>query len=325
MILIKKLKVELINFIHEYYKKNNTTPRLKDFVKKNGFPCNKETLLTVFDKYNDLIEECGYKTYSYGQRHYNENELLSDLKNAVIKSRSIDFRYIQKDNNLKHRDTYTNVFGNVRNALKKAGITNNHIYLLKKYNDYLLEDPISFLKTKINFKETEITNSLIKEVNELKENGIPLLRDNVSKNMSISKIYKYFFSFNNFMILSGNQVNLLTKNYTVAKDNHICDSYEEKIIDDLLFDMGIKHEIHVKYPNSKLICDFKLENCYIECIGYSKNKTAKNHSKYIKKINDKKDICKKIGVKIILIKNINKINRNNLSEALASNCYRITL
>lgn len=319
------MRENIINFIHDYYKKNNTTPRLKDFVKKNGYPCNKETLLKIFKTYNSLIKECGYETYSYGQRHYNKKQLLNELKLAVIQHKSIDFAYIRKDNNLKHRDIYTRVFGSVRKALTELGINNNHIYLLKRYKDYMLEEPISFLKTKINFKETKESINLINQINLLKSQDIPLLRDVVSKHMSIYSVYKIFGNYNNFIILSRNEVNLKNKNYTVSNDGHICDSYEEKIIDDILFDLNIPHEIHVKYPNSEYISDFKLNDCYLECTGYKRNVSSKAHDKYIKTINNKIKICEELKVKLIIIENATKISRKDFAEALCSNAYRITL
>lgn len=315
----------IINFIHEYYDKNKTTPKLKDFVKKNGYPCNKETLLKIFGTYNSLIERCGYKTYEYGQRHYNEEELLQELKSAILQHRSIDFRYIRKDNNLKHRDIYTRVFGSVRKAIDKLDISNNHIYLLRMYNDYSLEEPISFLKQKLNFVESDISNNLINELTKLTNKNVPLLRDAVKENMSIYKIYTTFGNFNNFVIMSGNQVNLSNKNYIIAEDGHLCDSYEEKIIDDMLNRMNINHDCHIKYPNSRKICDFKLNNCYIECVGYKRNATNKNHDKYIDNIKHKENICKKLGVKLILIEDAAKVTEQHLAEAFKSNLNRIIL
>lgn len=319
------MRYEIINFVHEYYKINNTTPRLKDFVKKNGYPCNKDTVIKIFGTFNNLIKECGYETYEYGQRHYNKKELLNELKKAILQHRSIDFRYIRKNNNLKHRDVYTRVFGSVRNAIKELSITNNQIYLLKTYKDYMLEDPQKYLKSKINFIDTFESNELIIKINQLKHEGISLLRDSVCNYISIYKIYKIFGSYNNFMIISGNEVNLKNKNYTLSNDGHMCDSYEEKIIDDLLYELNIYHDVHVKYPNSNLICDFKLSDCYIECAGYKRNTTSKGHDKYVKTLNNKIKICSELNVKLIIIENANKIDRNCFAEALASDCHRITM
>lgn len=313
------------DFIDDYYKKYGTTPRLKDFVKKNGFPCNKETLLKKIGNYNDFIERCGYKTYKYGQRHYNEKELLEELKRAVLQHRSVDFNFIRKDNNLKHRDIYTRVFGSVRDALNLLGIGNNEIWLLKQYSDYSLSDPILFLDEKLKLNKNEEYYQLLEEAENLKKANIPLTRDIVAQKMSIRKIYRIFGNFNNFIILSGNTVNLGNRNFIKANDGHVCDSYEEKIVDDMLSEMNIAHEVHQRYPDSKLISDFKIENIYVECTGYSRNKTNKKHDKYVKTIEDKIRLCKKLKCKIIIIENPARISKKQLAEALASDRHRIIL
>lgn len=315
----------LKEFIDDYYRKHGTTPRLKDFVKTNGFPCNKETLLKKVGNYNSFIEKCGYKTYRYGQRHYNENELLNELKDAILQHRSVDFNYIRKDNKLRHRDVYTRVFGNVRNALELLGIGNNEIFLLKQYSDYNLTEPISFLEEKLCIKKTEEYYQLINEVNCLKKQGIPIMRDIVATKMSIQKIYRIFNNFNNFVILSGNVVNLGNRNFIKSKDGHICDSYEEKIIDDYLFELGKEHDVHQKYPDSSMYYDFKVNDIYIECTGYKRNKTNKYHDKYVQTLEKKIKLCKELNVKLIIIENPSKISKEQLAEALTSDCHRIIL
>ena len=162
-------------------------------------------------------------------------------------------------------------------------------------------------------------------VQQTNNQGEPILRDMISKYLSVHDIYNLFGNFNTFLILSDVQVNLTNKNYALANDGHMCDSYEEKIIDDILFDLEIKHKVHTKYPHSNFLCDFELEDTYIECAGYSRNKSSKNHAKYINTINKKCEICKSNDKKIIIITKITHETHNDLAEALASDCHRITL
>lgn len=165
---------EIKMFIKKYKKINGITPKLSEWKVKDGFPCNKEKLLKLCGKYNDLLESMGEETFSYGKRRYNKEKLLSDLKNAVLQHRSVDFTIIRKDNNLKHRDIYTNVFGSVKKSLRLCGITNNEIYLMKKYKNYNLENPIDFIiKNLYNGKLTLIQESLIAEFKDIVCNDVP--------------------------------------------------------------------------------------------------------------------------------------------------------
>lgn len=319
------MRTKIINFIHDFYKKNNTTPRLKDFKKKDGFPCNKETLLKIFGTYNALIEECGYETYSYGQRHYNKKELLDELKDVLLQHRTIDFNYLRKDNYLKHRNVYTKVFGSARLAFKELGLTNNQIFLLKSYSNYNFEDPKVFLEKELKIVYNQEMLKMLNTLKEIDKQGKPILRDLIGQHLSVNHIYKFFGSFNSFLILGGVEVNLSNKNFCMAIDGHLCDSYEEKIIDDILNELNIRHKLHTKYPGSKLVCDFELGDAYIECVGYSRNATSKKHSVYINKLDEKYEIARSHCKKFITISRITHFAKKDLMEALASDCHRITL
>lgn len=75
-------KEDCFKFLHEYVNLYRRTPNLLEWKEKNGFPCHKEKLLKLFGKYNNLISECGFQ-YEYGQRHYDKQKLLDDLRSAV--------------------------------------------------------------------------------------------------------------------------------------------------------------------------------------------------------------------------------------------------
>ena len=64
---------DIENFIKQYYLQNGFTPKLSEWKMKDGFPCNKETLLK-FGKYNDILKSLGYEVYSYGKRRYNKKD-----------------------------------------------------------------------------------------------------------------------------------------------------------------------------------------------------------------------------------------------------------
>jgi len=52
-----------------------------------------------------------------------------------------------------------------------------------------------------------------------------------------------------------------------ANDGHICDSLDEKIIDDLLYSNKIPHQLHPKYPKTNYKADFDVGGIYIEYFG----------------------------------------------------------
>lgn len=197
-------KSDIIEFIHKYYKEHNTTPKLKEWKVKDGFPCNKERLLKICGRYNDLIEFIGYETYSYGQRHYNKNKLLEDLFKAVKQHRSVDFRYIRENNELKHRDIYKRQFGSVRKALKLIGISNNNILLMKDFKSYEFTNPLGFLKDYV------YKGIISKDQEELISIGKNLLQSDLTANINdigkyidAYKIYKHFIKFEYFVIMCG--------------------------------------------------------------------------------------------------------------------------
>lgn len=283
--------IEVSEFIHKYYKENGYTPKLSDWKVKNGFPCNKEKLLKICGKYNDLINLLGYETYTYGKRRYNKYELLKELKETVLTYRSVDYKILKANKNLKHRDTYTNVFGSFRKALRECGITNNEIYLLKMYDDYEMEDPKEFIINKIfNNNIPNEANKLIAEGKKLIADGVKPIREEFNKKISIRKIYKYFIRFPIFIIMCDAECSLSNKQQYKANDGHLCDSYGESIIDDLLCSYGIKHEVHCSYPNSNLVSDFKVNNVFIEYTGYSHHN--EHSKKYIKQLERKRKLAK---------------------------------
>lgn len=312
------LKLKIKDFINEYNKKYGYTPKLSEWKVKDGFPCNKETLLKMYGKYNVLLESLGYKTYSYGKRRYNKQVLLKELYKSVVKYRSVDIKVLrEEEKELKHRDVYTSQFGSFRNALSLCGINNNIIYLMKKYKNYNFEDPKSFLldflyDNNLNEKQLELITIMKKIYLE----GNPPIRDAVKYKISLHSIRKEFISFTEFIILCELECGLSNKQTYESKDGHKCDSYGECLIDDLLYNNNIEHDIHVKYNNSNLISDFKvLDNIYIEYTGYIHHP---NNKKYIKHLEMKRNIVKEQGNIIIEVDNTEKTTLDNFMQKLLS-------
>lgn len=84
---------------------------------------------------------------------------------------------------------------------------------------------------------------------------------------------------------------------TLCKDGHIVDSASEAIVDNFLSDNGICHQVHVRYPKTKLISDFFLteHGVYVEFFGMPGRK------KYRQKMRRKQFFFEKSGLRVIEI------------------------
>lgn len=304
----KLIEDDIVKFIQEYFVKNGIVPCLKEWTVENGFPCNKEYLSRNY-KYNDLVSKAGFKTYEYGQRHYNIPQMLEDIRKAVIESRSFNINILNKKfNYIKHRDTYSRLFGEFENALLGAGIENKHKILINRFNDYKLEEPIEFLQIKFgrNGKFTEEQNELIESIKIASICG-DLRRVSLGKKISLYKCRKLFETYSIALIAAGLNPAKTMRNRIKAKDGHLCDSYEESLIDNILYDLNIPHEVHIKYDGSDYVCDFKIENnIIIEYIGFAKVKDDYIRGRYIEKLKDKEEIAEELGAYLITIDNVDE-------------------
>lgn len=84
---------------------------------------------------------------------------------------------------------------------------------------------------------------------------------------------------------------------TLCKDGHIVDSASEAIVDNFLSDNLICHQIHVRYPKTKMISDFYLteHGVYVEFFGMPGRK------KYRQKMQRKRFFFEKSGIRVIEI------------------------
>jgi hypothetical protein len=76
----------------------------------------------------------------------------------------------------------------------------------------------------------------------------------------------------------------------LAKDGHVCLSLAEKTIDDLLTELGIRHEKEVRYPEGDFRCDFVANGVYIEYFGLTGN------PEYDLKTEQKLSLGKRLGI-----------------------------
>ncbi|MBI2573866.1 MAG: hypothetical protein HYV78_00510 [Candidatus Wildermuthbacteria bacterium] len=121
---------------------------------------------------------------------------------------------------------------------------------------------------------------------------IPLKREFGGK----SWIYQMRFgSWNRAIQLAGFEPNKVIYSKKIkANDNHMCDSFAEKIIDDWLYSKKIEHQRNVVYQNTKMTADFGIGNIRVEYFGL-----AGQNSLYDKIMENKRSICKK--QKLILL------------------------
>lgn len=81
----------------------------------------------------------------------------------------------------------------------------------------------------------------------------------------------------------------------LAKDGHVCLSLGEKTIDDYLHKHGIFHEKEPAYPEGSYRADFAVSGAFIEYLG------LKGKPEYDRKTEEKQRICRRHGMRLILI------------------------
>lgn len=311
-------KEELIEFIQQYYSKNGVVPCLNEWKQKNGFPCNKQFLTNNYI-YNDLVAEAGFKTYKYGQRHYNEEKLLQDIRRAIIESRKFNISQLHDEfEYIKHRDVYANLFGNFENVLIAAGIENRHKILIKSFPEYRLEDPIDFLKKKFgnNGEFTPEQRELILTIQEAAKGG-DLRREVMGKKISLHRCKHLFKTYTIALIAANLNPAKAMRARMVAEDGHICDSYGEMLVDNILNNLNIEHSIHKRYPGSKLICDFYInDNIYIEYIEFSQVKSDYIRGRYLERLDKKRSIVEEIGGQLITVDKVDDSTIEFLKTAI---------
>lgn len=168
-----------------------------------------------------------------------------------------------------------NLKGNVANLIYRKHEKTDKEILVKVCAIPNCNNLISFKNTycsnKCHAKTLQKSNKFY--INKIKSfyysnNRLPVKRE---FDGSYGIIRSKFGSWNKAIKAAGFEPNpVLFAHKHTAKDGHKCDSLAEKIIDDWLFSKGIPHTRNMPYPtNSKLTCDFIVNDIWIEFFGLS--------------------------------------------------------
>lgn len=126
---------------------------------------------------------------------------------------------------------------------------------------------------------------------------------------------KHFGSWNKMLISFGLPTNTewMRRRRILCKDGHVADSISEMLVDNWLFDQGIKHELHTPYPEGRFTFDFFLPDydTRVEYFGL-----AGEHSDYDAKILVKRALAVKHGLKVIEVFPQHLYPANVLSEVI---------
>lgn len=295
---------KLLDFINSYRDKNNCSPGINDFKRKLGCPYNKEIILREYGSIENMYNKFNMDSKPISKLDLIEDKvLLKNLLEAVYEHRTTDRDELRKlsPKTVYDRAVYERRFGSWTDALKMAGFTDYHRVLLAYCVDYKGEDPIEFLKLKIG-KDGDFTETQ-KEL---------LTHDDITE----YKTRKYFRYRNFYNILKGNELksanSIVIKQ--VAKDGHVCDSNAEKVVDDFLYDNGFEHEVHVKYPDSQKISDFKIGDIYIEYAGL-----YNVHFQYDSNIKYKIKYCEENGLKLYVLYDTSEKSLSDMKEFINNN------
>lgn len=109
---------------------------------------------------------------------------------------------------------------------------------------------------------------------------------------------KFHGSWNKMLASFGLPTNTewMRRKRVLCKDGHVADSISEMLVDNWLFDQGIKHEVHTPYPEGRFTFDFMLpdHNTRIEYFGL-----AGEHRDYDEKIVVKRALAAAHGIRVI--------------------------
>ena len=297
----------MLEYINDYRNKNGYNPGVNDFNRNKGCPYNKERILKRFGSIERMYNFYNLQPKPISKTDVvSDKKLLDDLLEAVYKYRTTDrdeLHYLSPET-IYDRSVYERRFGTWSDALKKASFTSYNRVLLAKFIDYNGEEPIGFLISKIG-----INGSLTPKQKKLLE------RDKLNYSVQV----KYFKSGNFYKMLRNEDIKMVDRLIIKqrALDGHVCDSNSEKIVDNFLFKNGIKHDIHVKYPDGKKICDFMVNDIYIEYAGlYNSFKS------YNTKIEYKINYCKENNLKLYILYDLSKKSLNDLKSFINNNCQQ---
>lgn len=302
---IKNIEVDeqlLVEYIENHTMKTGFKPSLNDFYKKLGSPYSKMVLIKHYGSINNMYIKLGYEINTVRKCETSKEELLSSLIECIYKYRTTDRDELRNLScgEIKDRSVYERVFGSWTNAVLESGFKNENRVLMAEYPDYNGENPIEFLKIKIG-KNGSLTKK-----------QIDLLSGTKISNYFINK---YFLKKDFYLILSGKDIQWKSMQpiKRIAIDGHVCDSNEEKIVDNYLHLNSIEHEVHGRYPNSARKFDFKVNDIYIEYAGLMKS-NYKKHDKYKIKIQEKIEFANINNLKLFILYDTSKKSLNEMMQ-----------
>lgn len=269
---------------HNYWTYDNTIKELQQF----------------FNTYQKEIQQASFSTVlNMYERH--------DLNAAVLKFGGL--KEVSKTAGLSvkfKRDCWTEqeIFDDLKEIVK-AGyqITQNSLKGLGR-NDLLgamHKQGISYFKQKLGLKiqrynywsESQILKELVPIVEEFKRIPSKTILKLINKG-GLSRAMDKTGGRPKYCRL----LNTVSSGYYIARDGHYLQSGYECIFDNILFKLGIPHQVHVKFSEEhNYLCDFLIEDIYIEIAGFDE----KNHPEYFIRLNEKIKTYQNLSKKYIII------------------------
>lgn len=240
--------------------------------------------------FNEILISLGFTPDNKSPIHYSDNKLLELLRlQAQIKGSTPTFEELKQMEGIPHPKAYIEHFGSYDNAIKLSGLESNRIYS----KEFLISEIKRFIET----------YDFIPSANVFR----------ATKGYPSTKAYKRIWgSFTDCIISLGLepvcfQIKNAFSKRVLSKDNHICFSQEEFMVDNYLHERQIAHDKEIYYPlskkyncNKKKRCDFLIRTSngvlvYIEYAGLI-NKEA-----YFQKLKEKIELCKELSINLIVI------------------------
>jgi hypothetical protein len=182
---MKYSKIELINYMTDFYNIHGRTPKMEDFAREDYFP-PPLIYFRKFGSWNKALNESGLRVNV--RKDYTKKELLNLLrKKSKELGRAPKGRELKEDINLPSEVTYSNYFGTLNNAVEIAGLK------IEKYNR--------------KWEKEELLRKLKEKATQL--NKTPTQKD-IDKDPLIpgkGNYQKYFGSFTKAVRLAGLDVN----------------------------------------------------------------------------------------------------------------------
>ena len=185
--------------------------------------------------------------------------------------------------------------------------------ILKRRNKHIFTSQEKVILVKrlrpYQYKQQYSNEELIEKIKKFYQENqrIPLKRE-----FNSLRIFRERFgSWNRAIRIAGFDPNpiLFSKRF-IAKDNHICDSFTERIIDDWFYEHRIAHDRNFKYGKTKMTADFFIQpNIIVEFFGLAG--VQKDYDEILAR---KREFCKNRNLRLIEIYPKDIFPKNNLSK-----------